>query len=539
MSISKWAEEYCIQSTDLMLLFEAEQAYFCESPALTKLLSHYDTDIHTFFNGLTTTQYQSPDFAPFSLYLDKVVYIDNLYCYQLSQLKNDENNWQKFADTLSHLHNAIMRISQAKTLDELYQQAILEAQQHLYIDRLAILLLDTENNEMVGTWGTDEDGNIKNEKQFRGPIPDSPWVELTLASRENVQIWNDVDLLYYNKVIGKGWNAMAAIWDGETPIGWIACDNLIKKRPMQPWLKEIIGQFGQALGHTIIRFNHLKKLSEINNNLESIVEERSTQLKEKVNLLEKTQQELVESEKLASLGALVAGVAHEVNTPIGIGITASSHLVLKTQEIEHHYHNKSMKKSQLESYFHTATESAEIIQDNLTRAGDLIKSFKQLAVDQSIDTSSEVNLKELVDNIKKSFQHQLKNRPITFINHVSSDLFFYICPGKLNQIITNLVNNSLIHAFEAEASGNIEVNARINNDSLHICYFDTGRGVNKDNLAKLFEPFYTTKRGKGGTGLGLNIIYNMIKKLGGQIETSSIQPSGLKFDITLPTQENL
>ncbi|PKG39728.1 sensor histidine kinase [Psychromonas sp. Urea-02u-13] len=327
---------------------------------------------------------------------------------------------------------------------------------------------------------------------------------------------------------------MAAIWDGDTAIGWIACDNLIKKRPLQPWLKEIIGQLGQALGHSIVRFNNLKKLKDINDNLESLVEQRSSQLKDKISLLEKTQNELIESEKLASLGSLVAGIAHEVNTPIGIGITAASHLVVQTQSINEHYVNKTMKKSQLDDYFHCAIESGEIIQDNLMRAGDLVKSFKQLAVDQSIDTSLDIDLKELIDNIKKSFQHQFKNKPIQFINHIDSALCIYSCPGKLNQIITNLVNNSLLHAFQSNLKGTIEIKAHIDKKTLHICYFDTGTGVENDALAKLFEPFFTTKRGKGGTGLGLNIVYNIIKKLDGQVALSHVKPSGLKFDITLP-----
>ena len=534
MSISNWAKQYCTQSSELMLLYEPQLDFLCQSKTMINLLSHHSESMPQFLKNLTSEQYPNPNFTAFSLQLDKVSCIDNLYCYQFSQLANDEHSWKKFADTMAKLHSVIQRVSQATTLDDLYQQAILEAQKHLYIDRLAIFIFDREKNEMVGTWGTDEDGNVKDETSFRGAIPDSPWVELTLASKENVEIWNDIDLLYYNKVVGKGWNAMAAIWDGETPIGWIACDNLIHKRPMQPWLKEIIGQFGQALGHTIVRFNNLNKLKDINDNLEGLVEKRSEQLNEKVQQLEKTQDELIESEKLASLGSLVAGIAHEVNTPIGIGITAASHLVQQSQKINTNYLNKSMKKSQLEEYFRCATESGEIIQDNLMRAGDLISSFKQLAVDQSIDSSSEVGLKELIDNIQKSFQHQFKNKPINFINHTENAVTFYSCPGKLNQIITNLVNNSLLHAFPSEQSGNIEITAKLQNNNLHLCYFDTGDGVDDKILQKLFEPFFTTKRGLGGTGLGLNIVYNIIKKLDGQVELSHVQPSGLKFDITLP-----
>ncbi|MCK6262960.1 HAMP domain-containing histidine kinase [Vibrio sp. ZSDE26] len=539
MSVSSWAEKYCSECSTLMLLYQPELSYICKSKGLTAELSRGSLSISSFLTNLSPAQLANPDFGDFSLYLERSYCIENVYCYHLQRISSSEDqSWELFANTMSKLHEVMLRLSQAPTLDDLYQQAIIEAQQHLFIDRLAILLLDTETNEMIGTWGTDEDGNVKDENAFRGPIPDAPWVELTLASKEHVEVWDNVDLLYYNKVVGKGWNAMAAIWDGDTPIGWIACDNLIKKRPMQPWLKEILGQYGQALGHTIVRFNNLKKLKDINDNLETLVAERSSQLQEKVEQLEKAQDELVESEKLASLGGLVAGVAHEVNTPVGIGVTAASHLVEEAKEISKQYQNKTMKKSDLEGYFEYTLDSGQLIQDNLLRASDLIKSFKQLAVEQTVDSIFEVNLFELVNNIQNSFHHQFKNRPITFINHIEKTIVFRACSGKLNQIITNLVNNSLIHAFDSEIKGTIEVKASIENGGLHLCYLDTGNGVDDETLQQLFEPFFTTKRGHGGTGLGLNIVYNIVKKLDGQIESSHVKPTGLQFDIFLPTEVN-
>ncbi|WP_295894438.1 ATP-binding protein [uncultured Vibrio sp.] len=539
MNMSSWAEQYCSECSSLMLLYQPEQEFICKSKGLTAELSRRSVSVSAFLKALPSDKLASPDFSELSLYLDHVYCIEGIYCYHLSRMtSSDEQSWELFANTMRKLHEVMLRISQSQTLDDLYQQAITEAQQHLFIDRLAIFLIDSETNEMIGTWGTDEDGNVKNESSFRGPIPDAPWVELTLASKEYIEVWDNVDLYYYNEVVGKGWNAMAAIWDGDTPIGWIACDNLIKKRPMQPWLKEVLGQYGQALGHAIVRFNNLTRLKEINDNLEQLVDQRSSQLKEKVEQLEQTQDELVESEKLASLGSLVAGVAHEVNTPVGIGVTAASHLVEQAKEIAAHYENKTMKKSDLEAYFQYSKESGEIIQDNLLRANDLIRSFKQLAVEQTVDTVFDVNLQELVTNIQNSFHHKFKKRPITFINHIEHSLVFRACSGKLNQIITNLVNNSLVHAFENGHSGNIEISANIDKGNLHICYLDTGSGVDENVIEKLFEPFFTTKRGQGGSGLGLNIVYNIIKKMGGQIESSHVIPSGLQFDIVLPTEVN-
>ncbi|OEF07308.1 sensor histidine kinase [Vibrio genomosp. F10] len=259
---------------------------------------------------------------------------------------------------------------------------------------------------------------------------------------------------------------------------------------------------------------------------------------EQERLLEKAQKELIELEKLASLGALVAGVTHEVNTPIGIGVTAASHLLLETKSIIERYDNKTMKKSQLEDFLEGALESGEIIQDNLMRASDLIKSFKQIAVEQTIDSIFDVNLKETVTHIKNSFHHKLKNKPVTFVNNVDSDLVFRTCSGKLNQIMTNLVNNSLIHGFDKGNKGSIEITAKRENGHIHICYFDTGSGVDDTILTQLFDPFFTTKREEGGTGLGLNIVYNIIKQQNGQVEVSHVKPSGLQFNIILPIEVN-
>jgi signal transduction histidine kinase len=539
MTIPSWAEQYCSQNGELMLLYDPENGYVCKSNGLKIDLSRRNLSMTEFLRSLKPSQYMTPDFSEFSLHLDKVSIVDNIYCYEFSHFHiESEQSWQMFANTMSKLHEVMLRLSQVETLDELYKQSIVEAQRHLFIDRLAILLLDSNTNEMVGTWGTDEDGNIKDETSFRGPIPNSPWVEHTLANQDHVEVWDNVDLLYYNKVVGKGWNAMAAMWDGEKAIGWITCDNLIHKRPMQPWLKEIIGQYGQALGHAIVRFNNLAKLKSINDNLERLVSERSAQLSEQVSLLEQAQEELVESEKLASLGGLVAGVSHEVNTPIGIGVTASSHLVHQTKHLKTLYDSQKIKKSDLDSYIECALESGEIIQDNLMRASELIKSFKQLAVDQSFESIMFVNIKDLVDNIGASFNHKIKKKPIQYINHIDAHLACKICSGKLNQILTNLVSNTLLHAFENTSKGTIEINANIEGDSLYIQYFDSGAGVSDETLSKLFEPFFTTKRGQGGTGLGLNIIYNILKKMGGKIEATHREPSGLKFDIQLPIEVN-
>ncbi|OHD38478.1 MAG: hypothetical protein A2015_08325 [Spirochaetes bacterium GWF1_31_7] len=261
-------------------------------------------------------------------------------------------------------------------------------------------------------------------------------------------------------------------------------------------------------------------IKNYSDNLEQIVVQRT--------------KELVESEKMASLGCLVAGIAHEINTPIGISFTASSYLEQQTEIFYTSVKDNTLKKSSLDEYCQGAFETSKLIVSNLDKAAQLIHSFKQVAVDQTTDFKRIFNLKSYLNDIVLSLKPQYKQGNHSIEILCPESLFIDSYPGALSQIFTNLILNSIIHGFENRKSGYIRIEVIVDGDIVKILYSDDGCGISKDVIGKIFEPFYTTKRGSGGTGLGLSIVYNLVKsKLKGDLIVSSDMGKGTFFTIKL------
>jgi signal transduction histidine kinase len=277
-------------------------------------------------------------------------------------------------------------------------------------------------------------------------------------------------------------------------------------------------------------------LQQFNSNLEQLVQKRTAELSQALDNLKATQTKLVESEKMASLGGLVAGVAHEINTPVGISITAASLLADKTTEFYETFKSGQMKRSQLEKFLDTAMQSSSMVLSNLNRAADLIQSFKQVAVDQSSEEQRTFNLKQYL------WENLIPLRPKLRTTHhqveIKGDeaIALNTYPGALSQIITNLVMNSLTHAYSPEDAGHLVFDFKQEAEQIIFEYADDGKGIPKEHLSKIFDPFFTTKRGQGGSGLGLHIVYNLVtQKLNGTIECESQVGVGTKFIIKLPS----
>ncbi|QEN05401.1 HAMP domain-containing protein [Thiospirochaeta perfilievii] len=269
--------------------------------------------------------------------------------------------------------------------------------------------------------------------------------------------------------------------------------------------------------------------------LEELVQQRTSELQESLDRLGKTKDQLVQSEKMASLGDLVAGVAHEINTPIGIGVTAASHLENETARFSKKYKSGEMSKSMFESYVDLASESSRMILSNLLRAANLIKSFKKVAVDQSSEEKRSFNLKEYIDEILLSIHSKFKHTNVNISVESLEEVIMDSYPGALSQIVTNLVMNSLQHGFENMEKGSITINILKNGEYSEIIYSDTGIGIDKEIQKRIFDPFFTTKRGQGGSGLGMNIVYNLVTQtLKGSIICESELGQGTTFKIRLP-----
>ena len=274
-----------------------------------------------------------------------------------------------------------------------------------------------------------------------------------------------------------------------------------------------------------------KKEREFNKKLAQTVSE----LQSSLELLKKTQHQLVQSEKMAALGGLVAGVAHEINTPVGIGVTAASLLEEKTRECANLFSTQAMKRSDLEAYLQLALDSTGMILSNLGRASDLIQRFKQVAVDQSCEEINEFRLKECLENHIMSLHPMLKKGAHSVQLQCRDDLVLKSYAGALGQIVSILVMNTLLHGFEDMKNGVISIEVDEQPDTIVLSYRDNGKGIQKEHLEHIFEPFFTTKRNHGGTGLGLHILYNLVTQtLGGRIDLKSEYGQGVVFQMEIP-----
>ena len=275
------------------------------------------------------------------------------------------------------------------------------------------------------------------------------------------------------------------------------------------------------------------------NNLEQKVSERTQELSDALDHLKTTQAQLVEAEKMASLGNLVAGVAHEINTPVGLGVTGASQLEIITKELTDLFENKRMKRSDLQKYLASANNISDLILRNLNRAAQLVQSFKQVAADQASEQQRRFALKEYLHEVVLSLKPQLKKTQHQVVIDGDEDIVLFSYPGLFSQIVNNLIMNSLIHGFKNRPEGQININVRLADGeeckSLIIRYSDNGAGMSEDVVQNIFEPFFTTNRQSGGTGLGLHIVFNLVThKLNGTIRCESTLGQGTTFFIEIP-----
>jgi two-component system, NtrC family, sensor kinase len=265
------------------------------------------------------------------------------------------------------------------------------------------------------------------------------------------------------------------------------------------------------------------------------LEKKSIDLERAFNELNMMQDKLVEAKKMAALGSLVAGVAHEINTPIGTSITLASTLMDETRLLLSAVAAGQLKRSLLNNYFEIAQESTSLILSNLNRAGELVQSFKQVAVDQSIFDQRTFRIKPYLEEVITSLSPQFRYTSHYVTVRGDDAISIYSYPGAIAQIATNLVTNSLAHAYLNGESGQLLFNVTQENEYAIIDYEDDGCGIATEVLGKIFEPFFSTARGKGGTGLGLNIVYNLVtQKLQGRIDVQSEVGKGTQFKIALP-----
>lgn len=252
--------------------------------------------------------------------------------------------------------------------------------------------------------------------------------------------------------------------------------------------------------------------------------------------LRAAQAQMVMQEKMASLGTLVAGVAHEVNTPVGLAVTGASQLRLEAERVQALARAGALKRSAFEDFLATVGELSALIEKNATRAGQLIQSFKEVAVDQSTEARRRFDLASYVDEVLASLSPQLRRARLAVSAEIPAGLLVDGYPGPLAQVVTNLVMNSALHGYPDGRAGQVTITARPSGPGMvEFTYRDDGVGIPHALWPRIFEPFFTTRRGSGGSGLGLHLVYNIVTAtMGGRVAVGDAPGGGAEFTLVFP-----
>jgi signal transduction histidine kinase len=275
-----------------------------------------------------------------------------------------------------------------------------------------------------------------------------------------------------------------------------------------------------------------------NTRLFTELQERTRQLSQSLEDLRAAQDGLVQTEKLAALGRLVAGVAHELNTPVGTSVTVASAFVNKTNQFEADLASGNVRRSILTEFIAASREAASQIMVNLGQAIDLIQSFKQVAADRNISDRRHFDLAEVTEQVIKGLRFGLRSQNLTVSVECEPNLAMNSYAGPYGQVLTNLVLNSVAHAFPDGARGSVRIAAQaLGNDNVEVLFSDDGCGMSAEVRRQVFDPFFTTRRDQGSTGLGLHIVHNIVtNRLGGKINLETRPGAGTKFRIVVPRE---
>ena len=277
------------------------------------------------------------------------------------------------------------------------------------------------------------------------------------------------------------------------------------------------------------------RIEELNATLEQRVQKRTAQLQDAMENLHRSQDELSRSEARATLGTLVAGVSHELSTPMGNSMMTASTLTAQAQDFQKLLASGALRRSDLNHFVTQVHEGNELMLRNLERAVDLLKNFRQVAADQASEQRRVFNLRQVVQEITDTLAPSLKHMPHRMVQDVDADIRMDSYPGPLGQVVINLINNAYLHAFDGMAQGEFTIHARAEAATVTLTFRDNGKGIAPDILERMFEPFFSTKIGRGGTGLGMSIVENLVTKtLGGQLKLHSELGVGTTVVVTLP-----
>ena len=320
-------------------------------------------------------------------------------------------------------------------------------------------------------------------------------------------------------------------------IGIICCEHQGKAREWHAdevvFAASLADLYGRAVSANE-RADYEQRLIEANQTLEQKVIDRTAEL-------EAAQEKLVESEKMAALGNLVAGIAHEVNTPLGIALTSVSNCKEELKDIYRDFENDELTEQGFKDFEAICSEGLNLAETSLMRAANLVQDFKRTSADQTSLEIEEIALDEYIPRVCNPLKPMLRKEQVELSIEVTPNLVITTCPGIIAQLLTNLISNAQRHAFGPSVNNDVNrvsVSCSKNAKGIVISVQDNGKGIPEALHKKVFEPFYTTARDKGGTGLGLNILYNLVRqKFNGEIDLTSTLGEGTKVTVCIPVED--
>lgn len=451
--------------------------------------------------------------------------------------------------TSEHLNtvNALLKISSLVlsklTLSEIYKEIHHIIADVIYVKNIAIFLYDQDTELITFDYFIDEKDQVA---ALGEKLPIGEGISSYVINRKKPGIYTGEglktlerkgDITKLHGTLSTSWMGCPIVNDDET-IGIIILQSYSEDEIYDENDLQLLSFVADNLAIVLQQRQYMNKEVEgklaLKNSLKQI-QQQNKKLTDTMETLQEAQEELIHKEKMASLGNLVAGIAHEINTPIGICVTGISNL--------HHVYKSFRKKvadqtatdKHLSDFFEDIEDSCQIIESNTQRAAKLINSFKEIAVDQSSEVSREINVKEYIEEILISMRPILKKLPHEILIECTDCLYIETIPGAIAQVLTNMINNSIIHGFDSTIKGTITITAQLEDKALNLTYQDDGKGLNEEEQKMLFEPFYTTKRGNGGSGLGTHLIYNLVTStLSGKITNDSEPMQGLTYKMVIP-----
>lgn len=284
----------------------------------------------------------------------------------------------------------------------------------------------------------------------------------------------------------------------------------------------------------LVQAQEIEKQRDIAVHQNKEIQKQKESIESSLEELQITQKKLIESEKMASLGSLVAGISHEINTPVGIGVAATSSLSSNTESLKELFESRKMKQSDLQNYIVSTQEATNLIRSNLERTGELVKSFKRISVDEMTDQKRLFNMREYIHEVLTSLTAETAERTIQYNIDCPDDIEITNYPAAFAKIISNMMKNVLLHAYTKEQTHEISIVVRIIDNSLHFQFSDKGKGMSPDVVQKVFNPFFTTNM-QLGKGLGMSVVYNTVtKQLNGEISCKSAENEGTSYHIIVP-----